>query len=86
MKYLKIILILMIHWRASETQITTGSCTNVNDTLCLKYLSLGIKCSSLTYVNSVPLTQYCCKSCTTSAITPDAANPARRARSTAASV
>lgn len=48
----------------SATTTLSGSCTNANDNSCSFYLSLGVKCNSGTYVNAIPFSQYCCKSCT----------------------
>ncbi len=50
---------------ASVTASTTtlGTCTNANDAACSYYLSVGVRCSASSFINSIPFTVYCCRAC-----------------------
>jgi hypothetical protein len=42
---------------------SNSNCSNVNDHTCMFLIQLGSKCDSLSYVNEVPFSEYCCEWC-----------------------
>ena len=47
----------------AEIVPSNQTCMNYNDDTCNFYFGLGAKCGSVSFINNIPFSIYCCKSC-----------------------
>jgi hypothetical protein len=52
-----------INSSSAEVVSSNQTCMNYNEETCNFYFGLGAKCGSVSFINNIPFSIYCCKSC-----------------------